>query len=123
MPGPRAGTLALALFALLLLAGCSRTEDVGANRTLSVAISEYRLNPPRARVATGTLTIYVHNFGRLTHNLVIGQSGRKEAGTATIWPGQSTELTVDLPPGTYSLTSTILSDQVLGVYGTLVVTK
>jgi plastocyanin len=115
--------LALALFALTGVTGCSHTEVVGSNRMLRVAISEYRLNPARVRVATGNLTIYVHNYGRLTHNLVIGLAGHKEAGTDTIWPGQSAEFTVDLAPGTYSMSSTLQSDQVLGVDGTLQVTR
>jgi plastocyanin len=123
MPGTRARTLALALFALVGLDGCSHTEVVTSNRMLRVAISEYRLNPARVQVTTGSLTIYVHNVGRLTHNLVIGQAGHKEAGTATVWPGQSAQMTVDLAPGRYSMTSTIQSDQVLGVDGTLEVTR
>ena len=115
--------LALALFALAGVTGCSHTEVVGSNRTLHVAISEYRLNPARVRVTTGSLTILVRNVGRLTHNLVIGSGGQKEAGTTTIWPGQSTALTVNLAPGTYSMSSNLQSDQALGVDGTLEVTR
>jgi uncharacterized cupredoxin-like copper-binding protein len=111
------------LFALVAVAGCSHTTVVGRNRTVNVAISEYRLNPGRVRVTTGTFTILVHNVGRLTHNLVIGSGGHKEAGTTTIWPGQHAELTVNLAPGTYSMTSNLQSDQALGVDGTLEVTR
>jgi hypothetical protein len=43
------------------------------------------------------------------------------AGTQPIAPGQTTELDLDLAPGTYQMASTILSDQALGAFGTLTV--
>ena len=122
MAGPRAFKLALVLVALILPAGCSHTEVVGSDHTLHVAISEYRLNPTKAKVTAGVLVIYVRNFGRLVHNLVITRDGVKTGSTNPIWPGQSVELAVSLTPGTYSMASTLLSDQALGTYGTLEVT-
>ena len=38
-------------------------------------------------------------------------------------PGETSQMTLILSPGTYSMASTMLSDQSLGAYGTLKVTK
>jgi hypothetical protein len=105
----------------MLLAGCSHTTVVARGGTVSIAISEYRLRPSSVHLTSGVVTIYVHNYGRLTHNLVISLDGRATASTKPIWPGGSTSLTAYLSPGTYSMASTILSDQDLGAYGTVTV--
>lgn len=123
MPGRRALTLLLALAALIALVGCGEEHLSGGDRTLSVALTDYRLLPQDVRVSSGPLTILVHNYGRLTHNLAVSLDGGSSVTTPPIWPGQSAELTVTLEPGTYQLASTILSDQALGEYGTLKVTS
>ena len=43
--------------------------------------------------------------------------------TKPIPPGQSALLTLSLTPGTYMMSSTLLSDEALGEYGTLTVTS
>ena len=106
-----------------MLAGCSTTTKVPADGTLHVALTEYHVQPQSVQAAAGLLTIFVHNYGRLSHNLVISQNGHPEASTKAIAPGQSTELFTDLPPGKYLMASTILADQALGAYGTLTITK
>jgi hypothetical protein len=123
MPGLRASKLAPALAGLVLLSGCGHTEAVGNDRTLYVALSEYRVTPQSVRVSAGPLTVFVHNYGRLTHNLVITLNGQTTGTTRPIWPGQSAEIALMLTPGTYLMSSTILSDQALGQYGTLTVTS
>lgn len=123
MPGLRASKLAPALAGLALVSGCGHTEALGNDRTLYVALSEYRVTPQSVRVSAGPLTVFVHNYGRLTHNLVITLNGQTTGTTRPIWPGQSAEITLTLTPGTYLMSSTILSDQALGQYGTLTVTS
>jgi len=88
-----------------------------------MALSEYRLNPQSVRASAGIVSIIVHNYGRLTHNLVVSEGGQTVAGTQPIPPGDSSELDLDLAPGTYLMASTIQSDQTLGAYGTLSVTQ
>jgi hypothetical protein len=105
------------------LAGCGHTERVGADRTLRVALSEYRLNPQRATASAGELTIVARNYGRLTHNLVVFRDGRSQGATKPLAPGQTGVLKLVLTPARYQLASTILSDQALGEYGTLAVTR
>jgi plastocyanin len=104
-------------------AACGRTTVVGDNRMLTVGITEYRLAPQEVRVSQGLLTIVVHNYGRLTHSLAVSQDGQAEGATSPVGPGQSVELALQLPPGRYTMASTILSDQALGAYGSLTVTR
>ena len=124
MPAARWAKLLLAIVSLALgwlAAGCSHTRAVGADRTLRVALTEYRLNPQSARVSSGVITILVHNYGRLTHNLVVSENGQTIGSTKPVAPGQSAEIDLNLANGSYLMTSTILSDQALGAYGTLTV--
>jgi plastocyanin len=123
MPGLRAAKLAIVAASMLGVTGCSHTHVVGASRTVDVALTEYRLIPQDVRAVAGQLTIVVHNYGRLTHNLVVSLNGEQEGATPPLAPGDSAGLTLTLAPGTYSIVSTILSDQDLGAYGTLIVTR
>jgi plastocyanin len=123
MPGLHASKLALLVAALCLLAGCSRTLVVSGNRTLHLALSEYQVKPQDVRVSAGELIIYVVNYGRLTHDLVISHDGQTTDSTEPLPPGQGAELALDLAPGKYLMASTIKSDQTLGAYGTLTVTR
>jgi uncharacterized cupredoxin-like copper-binding protein len=118
----RRATLA-ALVCAVALPACSHVHVVGADRTLSVALTEYRLRPQDVRVSAGPLSIFVHNYGRLTHNLALSIDGLGAGSTPPLLPGESTELVVYLTPGRYTMASTILSDQALGEYGTLTVTR
>ncbi len=107
----------------LALAGCGHTAGVGADRTLRVALKEYGVVPQNVQASAGQLTIIVHNVGKMTHNLVISQGSQRIDGTPPIWPGTVSVLSVNLAPGSYTLTSTLFSDQALGASGTLTVTS
>ncbi|MGH2868902.1 MAG: cupredoxin domain-containing protein [Solirubrobacteraceae bacterium] len=106
-----------------LLCACGKTTRVGHDGTLQVALTEYHVAPQDVQARAGTVTIFVHNFGRLNHNLVITYNGLSQASTQPIPPGQTTELIATLAPGKYQMASTVLSDQALGAYGTLEVTR
>lgn len=105
----------------LLVAGCGRTVRIGVGRTLQVALSEYRINPSAVIVSSGFVTLVVRNYGLLTHDLVLAENGRPEGATPPIPPGHEATLIVDLAPGHYTMSSTILSDADLGERGTLTV--
>jgi hypothetical protein len=108
---------------LMLLAGCGTTTRIAQGGTLQVALTEYRVRPQSVSAPSGTLTIDVHNYGRLSHNLVISYDGHAEFSTKPIPPGQSAQLYATLTPGKYLMASTILSDQALGAYGTLTIAR
>ena len=122
MPG-RLSPLIMVAATLALLCGCGHTQAVGSDGILQVSLSEYRVTPQSVRARPGALILVVHNYGRLTHDLVISLSGHNEASTKPIAPGQTADLAVTLAAGTYLMASTILSDQDLGTYGTLTVTS
>jgi len=126
MRGARPATLALIAVSFLLtgtISGCSHTTVVGAGRTLQIALSEYRVNPQSVSATAGELTIVVHNYGRVAHNLAVTRGGQTTGVTSPILPGASAELSLDLAPGHYLMTSTLFSDQILGQYGSLTVTS
>jgi hypothetical protein len=112
----------VAVFAALL-AGCSDVTKVASGAPLRIALSEYRVRPQSVRANAGLLTIEVHNYGRLSHNLVIALAGHPVFSTKPIPPGQTAELFANLAPGRYAMASTILADQALGAYGTLMVDR
>jgi hypothetical protein len=119
VPARKLHLVAVSLALASVLAACGHTHQVGAGRIVRMALTEYRLNPQSIHASDGVLAIVVHNYGRLTHNLVVSLNGGNVAGTKPIPPGQTAELDLDLAPGTYQMASTILSDQDLGAYGTL----
>jgi hypothetical protein len=124
MTGPRVPKLALVLAAsTLLLAGCAHTSVVGSDRTVRLQLTEYRLHPQTIRASAGLLTIVVHNRGVLDHDLVVSRDGQAIDSTQPMRPGQTVDLALNLAPGTYSIASTVQSDQTLGEYGTLTVTS
>jgi hypothetical protein len=115
------GTASVALASAI--AACGHTVTVGAGRTLRLALSEYRVVPQSVQAKSGQLTLLVENDGRLTHNLALSSNGTIIAQTAPIAPGATSQLTATLTPGNYLITSTLFSDQALGVYGTLAVSS
>lgn len=119
VPSRRLVLAAAALAVAGVAGGCGRTVVVGADRTLQLTLSDYRINPQTIRVSAGKLTIVVHNYGYFTHNLAIVPG--HDAATKPIRPGQSAEITLTLTPGTYRTESQIIPDEALGEYGTLVV--
>jgi iron uptake system EfeUOB component EfeO/EfeM len=125
MSWPHTGRLAALVAIGAILAGCGghQARRAGAEETLQVGITEYRIVPDNLTVPEGAVTIIVHNYGILTHNLSVTNGSQTEGTTEPIWPGTSTELTVALLPGKYQMASTLLSDQSLGIYGTLTVTS
>jgi hypothetical protein len=121
MPGRRSSLIGV-VASLALLCGCGHTQAVGSDGILHISLSEYRITPQKVRARPGLLILVVHNYGRLSHNLVISLSGHPEASIKPIAPGQTADLAVTLGAGEYLMASTILSDQDLGTYGTLTVT-
>ena len=121
-PDRRARAIALAVVAGTLV-GCQHTVRVGADRTVSIALTEYRLAPDKLRASAGLLTFEVHNYGRLTHNLAVTQNASTDGETTPIPPGSTAELSLYLPAGKYSMVSTMFEDQSLGLNGTLTVTR
>jgi hypothetical protein len=120
-PKPFLALVTATLTIAVTATGCSHAQGVGGHRTLVLALTEYRIDPQAVHMTPGRLTIIVRNYGHRTHNLVLTLDGQEIGSTKPLWPGTSSRLTVSLPTGNYVMTSTVLSDQALGEYATLVV--
>jgi Cupredoxin-like domain len=114
-----AGRLLLIGLGLAALAGCGHTTTVGADRTIRVAVTEYRVVPQSIDSPAGQVTLVVENDGRLTHDLAVSRRGVIVGQTPPLQPGTQTDLVLTLSRGSYLMTSTLFSDQALGTYGTL----
>ena len=112
-------SLLAAAIVTLSVAACGSSTTVARDGTLRIALSEYRVVPQDVHTTAGILTLVVHNYGRLTHDLVISLDGQPEISSEPIGPGQTQVLNAALIPGRYVMASSILSDQALGAYGTL----
>jgi plastocyanin len=117
----RAANLVGVLVILLATVACSHTVEARRGG-IRILVTEFRLVPQSIRVPAGQLTIFVRNYGRLTHNLSVTRGMRTAGSTQPIRPGRAAQLTVTLVPGKYFMSSTILSDRDLGIYGTITVT-
>ena len=121
---PRGVTrLVLTAVALGALAGCTHTTTTGRSRSVQISLTEYRVIPQSIRSTAGQFTFQVENDGRLTHTLAITKDGNIVGQTGPLPPGARTILILSLDPGHYLMTSTLLSDQDLGEYGTLTVVR
>jgi hypothetical protein len=115
---PRVG---LATLALVAITGCAPRATVAtAGRVIRIGLLEYRISPHAVTTKQGTHTFVVHNYGILAHNLVITHGTHDIAVSAPVYPGATTDLTVNLPPGRYTLKSDINS-QVVAMNGPLFV--
>ena len=104
---------------LAALAGCGHTATVGSDRTIRVALTEYRVIPQSIDSPAGELTLVVENDGRLAHDLAVSKGGVIIGQTPPLQPGTQGDLVLILSRGSYQMSSTLFSDQALGTYGTL----
>lgn len=109
--------------AVLLLGGTLALGGAAPARVQVVA-KEYSFGLSRLHVHAGEATIELANFGEDPHDLRIQRAGSRHiAGTPVVAPGQVADLTVNLPPGRYSLWCSIANHRTLGMHATLVVTR
>lgn len=120
----RLGIIAIALAALL--SGCGRESDesspAGASRqTIEIAETEFALDPTTVTLdEAGVYTFRAVNDGTITHALELEGEG-VEAETEDIAPGASSDLKVDLEPGTYELYCPIGNHEDQGMKGSVAV--
>lgn len=126
----RAAAAIALLLAGGLLSGCGtkgRTAVIAdGHHELRLSLDEFNIRPRHSSVPPGRLKIVVRNDGVLTHNLVIVRGHRDAAGgdvvasIPTMQPGATGgPIKVALPPGEYTLMSTIMTQADLGMIATL----
>ncbi len=105
----RYGIVALAM----LLAACEGQErkvvdsaggdvDASVRGAFVIGLAEWKVESPMDTLPAGRYTFRVENSGTEKHGLEIEGNGR-EWETGDLDPGNASELTVDLEPGTYEL--------------------
>jgi plastocyanin len=123
-----ARVLPVLLGGAMTLGGCGDPPVVPVqNRTIGLKLDEYRILPKRVSAPAGQLRLIVRNIGILTHNVAIetipkvGSQDDPEriALTSTVHPGERTEVSFTIAPGTYRLVCTIGNHDDLGQTGTL----
>lgn len=101
-PYARLSLVAALLVAMTACSGSATTES-------GFDLAEWQIAGP-GEMSTDTNSVEVSNSGSLLHTLVVtNSSGHVVAATDLIGPGDSTELTLDLDPGTYSFTCRIVA--------------
>jgi len=103
----RGGAPAVALAAVLALAGCGETRHTGSSSgssgasTASISETEFKLSPASASVSPGS-TITVKNDGATTHALEI-ELPSGEIKTKSLSPGQSVAVKAPDKAGSYDM--------------------
>ena len=130
--GIRIGVIGFAclLFLGLLLVGCNPAEETESEvqevveepiATIEVQETEFSLAPSEMTLhPPGTYVFRAVNSGTVEHALEIEGEGIEEE-TEEIAPGESTELEVNLDPGTYKLYCPVGNHEERGMTGTLTV--
>lgn len=73
-------------------------------------------------IPSGETTFVITNRGAVNHSFVIVGEDAEAALDSPVRPGQTVELTVDLPPGTYQILCPVANHDALGMTRELVVT-
>jgi uncharacterized cupredoxin-like copper-binding protein len=117
----------LALFAALALAACGSNSNQSASsgqaeQTVAISETEFKLDPSSVQVdQAGNVTFRVTNNGAIDHALEVEGNGVEEK-SATIKPGESAELTVDLSKdGSYEIYCPVDGHRDSGMEGTVTV--
>ncbi|MEV0768556.1 hypothetical protein [Nocardia salmonicida] len=112
----------LAVLPTLALSACGSTvqesgitpNSVDPTRIV-VSETEFSINMPSSQLAPGTYTFVVENSGSVSHDLVILGPGVESQRTSRIESGGSSELTVSLEPGSYTLWCSVGNHRELGM--------
>ena len=96
---------ALGALAFVLLTGCSNAVS-GSD---AILLGDGYIRVPAAPYSAGSVGIEIENVGDLDHTLVVTRAdGSPIAATSSVAAGESTRLTVDLAPGTYTVSCRIV---------------
>ncbi len=92
----------------------------GGGEQVEITATEFKFDPSEVTTGAGEVTFTLRNDGSAEHNLEVEGNGVEEVSD-TIGGGESTELAVDLKPGTYEIYCAIDDHKGLGMEGELTV--
>lgn len=120
------------LLLAILITACGGNNQPGsqvANRDsispnngamVNVVAEEFNFTLDSSQLSAGPTTFVIKNNGSMKHDFEISGNGIEQK-TDKINPGETTELTVELEPGTYTYICTIPGHEELGMRGTFTV--
>ncbi len=123
--------LLLLVLAIPLAAGCGSGDDgddgdtsaadtTAGGATIQVEATEFQFNPSDLSAEAGEVTIDLSNAGSAEHAIEVEGNGVEESSD-TIGGGDSTQLTVTLEEGTYTIYCPVGNHREQGMEGTLTV--
>jgi len=111
------------LVSATLLIGCASSQSSTNGNTytktangaiVQVTEDEYKIHMPTS-FPGGAVTFHVMNSGEHDHNFKIKGNGIEQQLPADLKPGQSTDMTVTLTPGTYHILCPLIGHPDLGM--------
>lgn len=107
---------------LLSLAACSVPGSSAAPGSITIHLSEYKLDPVALNLTAGTFDVTAVNSGTISHALELSGNGIDVHTKDFAYPpGHSEGFQVTLKPGTYQFFCPIDGHRGLGMQATLVV--
>lgn len=96
---------------------------VAAGDPVTIAMSEFRLEPQRLRLAAGRRVLSIRNEGTVVHRFELrGEGGERRLLLGRpLRPGASQRIVVELAPGDYLIRCIQPRHNTLGEHGTLTV--
>jgi uncharacterized cupredoxin-like copper-binding protein len=101
-------------------AASATTAPAAAGSTVAVELKDFAIMLDTSTVNAGMVTFNVKNSGPSPHNFNVKVNG-EEKGIATLDPGKTATLTLNLPAGAYDFRCNIPGHDLLGMKGTLTV--
>jgi plastocyanin len=95
-------------------------DSSGGGETIDITETEFSIDPADPTAAAGEVTFAITNDGAAPHNLEVEGNGVEEVSD-TINGGESTDLTVDLEAGTYTIYCAVGDHRAQGMEGELTV--
>jgi uncharacterized cupredoxin-like copper-binding protein len=100
--------------------GDEGTASSGGGETIDISETDFAIDPENPTAPAGEVTFAITNDGDTVHNLEVEGNGVEEVSD-DINGGESTDLTVDLDPGSYKIYCAIPGHEDLGMVGELTV--
>lgn len=117
---------ALALLAVMLLAGCGGSSPSQPSGSIKVTMTEFKFDPSTISAPSGKVVFFLVNGGTTSHDMIIrDSSGNRVSGAASelVSAGDSFVFTVsNLPAGSYAYFCDQPGHEASGMKGTLTVT-
>ena len=116
-------TLAVAVAAAALLAGCGGSSTPQPSGSIKVTMSEFKFDPSTVNAPSGKVVFYLVNAGTTSHDFIIrDSSNNRVSGSELVSAGDAIVFTVDtIPAGTYTVFCDQSGHEASGMKGTLTI--